>query len=126
MYELVAAFILPDREWYPGVTGTGIINLGHNCGTLCWAIRRTGDEQHMLLEYIQAALRHATYEILSDDGSYYGEISECAGVYANATTLEDCRGQLREVLEDWVLLRVHMHLPIPTIDGIELAIKEVV
>ena len=28
----------------------------------------------MLLEYIQAALRRARYEILPDDGSYYGEI----------------------------------------------------
>jgi hypothetical protein len=47
----------------------------------------------MLLEYIQAALRHAKYEILPDDGSYYGAISECAGVYANADALEDCRDQ---------------------------------
>jgi hypothetical protein len=45
----------------------------------------------MLLEYIQAALRHAKYEILPDDGSYYGEILECNGVYANASTLEACR-----------------------------------
>lgn len=52
----------------------------------------------MLLEYIQAALRHAKYEILPDDGSYYGEIPQCNGVYANAETLEDCREQLREVL----------------------------
>jgi hypothetical protein len=53
----------------------------------------------MLLEYSQAALRHAKYEILPDDGSYYGEIPECRGVYANAATLEDCREQLREVLK---------------------------
>jgi len=79
----------------------------------------------MLLEYIQAALRHAKYEILPDDGSYYGAIPECNGVYANATTLEDCREQLREILEEWVLFRVHRNLALPTIDGIELAIKEV-
>lgn len=34
----------------------------------------------MLLEYLRAALRHAKYEILQDDGSYYGEIPECNGV----------------------------------------------
>jgi predicted RNase H-like HicB family nuclease len=79
----------------------------------------------MLLEYVQAALGHAKYEILADDGSYYGEIPECNGVYANAATLEACREQLREVLEEWVLLRVHRHLPIPVVDGIELAIKDV-
>ena len=80
----------------------------------------------MLLEYIQAALRHAKYEILPDDGSYYGAIPECTGVYANADTLEDCQEQLREVLEEWVLFRVHRNLPLPAIAGIELTIKEVV
>jgi len=79
----------------------------------------------MLLEYIQAALRHAKYEILADDGSYYGEIPECNGAYANAIILEDCREQLREVLEEWVLFRVHRNLPLPAIDGIELIVREV-
>jgi predicted RNase H-like HicB family nuclease len=79
----------------------------------------------MLLEYIDAALRHARYEILKDDGTYYGEIPECNGVYANAATLEACREELREVLEEWVLFRVHRHLSLPIIDGIELTIKEV-
>jgi len=38
----------------------------------------------MLLGYIQAAMRHARYEILSEDGTYYGEIPKCRGVYAIA------------------------------------------
>ena len=79
----------------------------------------------MLLEYLQAALRHARYEILPDGGTYYGEIPECNGVYANAATLEVCREELREVLEEWVLFRVHRNLALPIIDGIELTIKEV-
>ncbi|MEA2061583.1 MAG: type II toxin-antitoxin system HicB family antitoxin [Thermodesulfobacteriota bacterium] len=79
----------------------------------------------MLLEYIQAALNHAKYEILPDDGSYYGEVPECNGVYANSDTLEVCREELREVLEEWVLFRIYRNLPIPVIDGISLDIKEV-
>jgi predicted RNase H-like HicB family nuclease len=79
----------------------------------------------MLLEYLQAALRHARYEILPDDGTYYGEVPECLGVYANADTLEGCREELQEVLEEWVLFRVHRNLALPVIDGIELTIKEV-
>jgi predicted RNase H-like HicB family nuclease len=79
----------------------------------------------MLLEYIQAALHHAKYEILPDDGSYYGEIPECNGVYATASTLELCREELREILEEWVLLRVHKNLSLPEIDCIGLSIKEV-
>ena len=79
----------------------------------------------MLVKYIRAALRHARYEILADDGSFYGEILVCNGVCANATTLEDCREQLEEVLEEWILFRVYKNLPLPVIDGIELTIKEV-
>jgi predicted RNase H-like HicB family nuclease len=79
----------------------------------------------MLTKYIRAALHYASYEILADDGSFYGEIPVCNGVYANAATLEDCREQLEEVLEEWILFRVSRNLPLPAIDGIELTIKEV-
>lgn len=79
----------------------------------------------MLTKYIEAALRRAQYEILSDDGSFYGEIPGLDGVYANADTLEDCRRELEEVLEEWILFRISRNLPLAVIDGIELAIKEV-
>ena len=54
----------------------------------------------MLVKYIQAALRHAKYELLAADGSFYGEIPHCNGVYANASTLEACCEELAEVLEE--------------------------
>ena len=79
----------------------------------------------MLMKYIQSALRLAKYEKLDDDGSFYGEIPACNGVFANAATLEECREQLEEVLEEWVLFRVYKNLSLPIIDGIELKIKEV-
>ena len=80
----------------------------------------------MLTEYVQAALKKAKYEILQDDDSYYGEIPGFKGVYANAATLEECRNELREVLEDWILLSISRHLPLPIVDGIELKTKETV
>ena len=70
----------------------------------------------MLLAYIQAALRQAKYEILPDDGSYYGEVPACQGVYAQAATLAACREELREVLEGWVLFRIQPYLSLPIID----------
>jgi predicted RNase H-like HicB family nuclease len=78
----------------------------------------------MLTKYIEAALRHARYEILKDDESFYGEIPQCRGVYACAPTLEECRCDLAEVLEDWVLFRIHKHLPLPKIDRIELKVRK--
>lgn len=79
----------------------------------------------MLKRYIQAALQQAKYEILTDDASFYGEIPICNGVYANAPTLEECREQLEEVLEEWILFRIYKDLALPVINGIELTIKEV-
>jgi predicted RNase H-like HicB family nuclease len=79
----------------------------------------------MLTDYIRAALRRAKYEILSDDGSYYGEIPDFEGVYSNAPNLEDCRTELEEVLEEWIFLRVSNNLKLPVLDGIELVIKKV-
>jgi len=33
-------------------------------------------------------------------------------------TLEDCRDELEEVLEEWIFLRIARGLPLPVIDGI--------
>jgi len=67
----------------------------------------------MLTEYIQAAMRRANYEILSDDGTYYGEIPGFQGVWANADTLEGCRQELQEVLEEWIVLGLALGQKLP-------------
>jgi predicted RNase H-like HicB family nuclease len=76
----------------------------------------------MLTEYIHAALRRARYEIL-EDGSFYGAISECPGVWANAESLEECRAELQEVLEEWILLGIARHQSLPVIEEIELSVE---
>ena len=78
----------------------------------------------MLTRYVEAAMHHARYEILKDDGSYYGEIPQCRGVYANASSLEQCRAALAATFEDWLLFRIHKHLPLPKIGGIKLTVKK--
>ena len=60
----------------------------------------------MLSEFIERKLRTAKYKLLKD-GTYFGEIPGLRGVWANAKSLEDCRKKLQEVLEDWLLLKVH-------------------
>ncbi|MGI8494954.1 MAG: type II toxin-antitoxin system HicB family antitoxin [Pyrinomonadaceae bacterium] len=79
----------------------------------------------MLSQYIQAALRQAKYEILPDDGIFYGEIPQFQGVYASAETLEDCRNELSEVLEEWIFFRLSRNLPLPIVNGLRLAIEKV-
>jgi len=80
----------------------------------------------VLTEYVEAAMRKAKYEILCDDNTFYGCIPGFDGVYANAEDLETCRRELREVLEEWILLSIFRHLPLPIVDGIKLAVEEAV
>ncbi|MDQ2829175.1 MAG: type II toxin-antitoxin system HicB family antitoxin [Chloroflexota bacterium] len=79
----------------------------------------------MLTTYIRAAMRRAKYEMLSDDGTFYGEIPGFQGVYANADTLEACRDELEAVLEGWILFRVSRNFALPVVDNIDLSIKKV-
>ncbi|SLM27677.1 Toxin-antitoxin system, antitoxin component, HicB family [Desulfamplus magnetovallimortis] len=79
----------------------------------------------MILDYINEAMHTAIYEVLEDDGSFYGEIPSCRGVYANALSLESCRNELAGVLEEWLLIRIYRNLPIPEINGVTVEIKAV-
>lgn len=79
----------------------------------------------MLTAYIRAAMRQARYEIVEDDGSFYGYIPPIPGIWANAKTLDECRERLESVLEGWILLSVADHSPIPDIDGIRLEVRQV-
>lgn len=79
----------------------------------------------MLFEYIQKALEKAQYKVL-DDKSWFAEIPGFEGVWANAKTVEECRHELLEVLEEWLVLKIRDQDPIPKIEGVEIRIKEVV
>lgn len=79
----------------------------------------------MLSQYIHAAMRQAKYKILPDDKSYYGEIPGFQGVCANAQLLGDCRDELLEVLEQWIVYRLSKNLPLPTMDGLKLSVEKV-
>jgi len=59
----------------------------------------------MLTEYVQNKMERAKYKII-EDGTYFGAIPELRGVWANSKTLEGCRKELREVLEEWLLLKI--------------------
>ncbi|MBN2246234.1 MAG: type II toxin-antitoxin system HicB family antitoxin [Candidatus Aminicenantes bacterium] len=79
----------------------------------------------MLSEYIQKALEKAQYKKL-DDGTWFAEIPDFEGVWANAGNVEQCRHELQEVLEEWLILKIRDHDPIPKIGRVEIKVKEVV
>ena len=79
----------------------------------------------MLTAYINAALRKARYEILLDQEGYFGAIDDLQGVWAQGDSLEACREELREVLEEWIVLGLRMGHRLPVIDGVSLASEQV-
>ena len=79
----------------------------------------------MLMEYLQAAMRKARYELLDGSEGFYAEIPGFQGLLAQADTLEGCREELAGTLEDWLLFRISRQLPIPAIEGLSLEIKDV-
>ena len=77
----------------------------------------------MLTEYIEEALRRARYEMIDDEEPYYGEVPELRGVWATGKTLEECRKNLKEVIEGWLVISIKKGLPIPQLG--DLVVEDV-
>lgn len=68
-------------------------------------------------------MEKAHYEILEESKTYYGSIPGFKGVWAEGKTLEECREELQEVLEEWIMIRLRLSLPV--LKGVELKISTV-
>jgi predicted RNase H-like HicB family nuclease len=77
----------------------------------------------VIARYIDKALRRARYEEV-DPGVYCATVPGLRGVLATAGTLESCRDQLAEVIEEWVLVRVARGLSVPSLGGVTVAVKK--
>jgi predicted RNase H-like HicB family nuclease len=77
----------------------------------------------MIRQYVEEALRRARYEKL-EDGTFYAEVPRLRGVLATAPTLEECRDQLAEVVEEWVLVRVARGLGVPSFGKVTVRVKK--
>ena len=74
----------------------------------------------MLTEYIQEALNRAHYEMIEDEEPYYGEIPELQGVWATGHTLEACRRNLADAVEDWLLFSIARELLVPPLGDLRI------
>jgi len=78
----------------------------------------------MIIEYCQKVLEKAEYKQL-EDGTWFAEIPNFTGVWANGETVEECRKELVTVLEEWIILKLRDRDAIPEVDGFRLEITEV-
>jgi predicted RNase H-like HicB family nuclease len=76
----------------------------------------------MITKYVAKALERAAYQPI-EDGSYCATVRGLRGVLATGTSVEECRQNLAEVVEAWLLVRVAQHLPIPTLGGVTIRVR---
>lgn len=76
----------------------------------------------MLLDYLNAAMEQAHYEIIDDEASFYGEIPGFQGLWASGESLEACRRNLMASLEDWVFFSIYRGEDLPSIGNVSLAL----
>jgi predicted RNase H-like HicB family nuclease len=74
----------------------------------------------VLASYIDRAMEAAVYEIIAEEGTYWGEIPGLQGVWARHATPEGCGRELRQALSDSIALRLRLGLHIPVLAGIDL------
>ncbi len=74
----------------------------------------------MMTGYIEFAMKKAKFENLGD-GTIYAEIPGFAGVWAEGDTIPEVREELREVLQEWIELRLPDNdLGIPVVGGMNV------
>ncbi len=73
----------------------------------------------MLIQYIQAAMRHAKYERM-ENGRFFGRIPPCKGCWGEGKTLEGCREDLEGALQDWIVIKLRFEHKLPVVGGINI------
>jgi predicted RNase H-like HicB family nuclease len=73
----------------------------------------------MITQYVAAAVKQAEFELM-ENGRYFATIPACKGCWVEGASVEECRAELPEALESWLLLGLQFRHTIPVIDGIDL------
>jgi predicted RNase H-like HicB family nuclease len=76
----------------------------------------------VISRHVEAALRRAGYDKL-EDVTFYGKVRGLRGVLSTGETLEECRNQLADVVEEWVLVAVAKGLSVPRLGKIAIRVK---
>ena len=74
----------------------------------------------MLIEYVEAALEKAKYEMIEDSEPFYAEVPKLKGVWATGKTLEECRRNLAQVVEGWLIVRLRKGLSVPRLGRVKV------
>jgi predicted RNase H-like HicB family nuclease len=76
----------------------------------------------MITKYLSKALERARYEVL-EDGSFCATVPGLRGVVALGRGVEECRCELADVVEEWILVRVARGLAVPRLGGVTIKVR---
>lgn len=76
----------------------------------------------MITKYLDQALKRARYEML-EDGTFSATVPGLRGVVAFGRGVEECRRELAEVVENWILVRVSRGLSVPRLGGVSIKVR---
>ena len=75
----------------------------------------------MFTKYVTDVMtRLARYERIGKERKYFGSIKGFKGVWAEGTSKKACEQELREVLEEWLLLKIRKQHFVPTVRRYDL------
>ena len=63
-------------------------------------------------------------KLLKTKNRFTAKVKTLNGVWATGKTLEACRANLINAVEDWILFSVAQNLPIPTLGGVSLRLPK--
>lgn len=73
----------------------------------------------MLIEYLDEAQKHARFEA-TEQGRVFGSLQGAPGVWAENQTQEQWAVELREVLEEWLILTLRRGEKLPVFGELDL------
>ena len=76
----------------------------------------------MISKYVAKALERAVYTRI-DRGQWSATVRGLRGVIAVGAGVEECRRELAEIVEEWVLVRIARHLPVPRLGGVTIRVR---
>jgi predicted RNase H-like HicB family nuclease len=76
----------------------------------------------VITKYIEQAVARARFERL-EDGSLCATVPGLRGVIALGRNVKECRVQLAEVVEEWILVRVARGLDVPKLGRISVRVR---
>ena len=73
-----------------------------------------------LTEYLDAAMREASYEKM-EDGAWFVSIPQFDGLWATGATIEEARNDLWEALPGWIEVHTKVGNRLPDVNGVFLS-----